>query len=63
MDDKETKKVSRRSFLKGVPLGIAGAFAISAVMGRFLPSRLISRRGRPSFPKDSIFRPADDVQA
>ena len=61
--DKETKKFSRRSFLKGVPLGVVGAFAISAVMRRFLPSRLISRRGRPSFPKDSIFRPADDVQS
>ena len=61
--DKETKKLSRRNFLKGVPLGVAGAIAVSAVMGRFLPSRLISRRGRPSFPKDSIFRPADDVQS
>ena len=60
--DKETKKISRRNFLMGMPLGVAGAFAISAVMGRFLPSRLVSRRGRPSFPKDSIYRPADDVQ-
>ena len=60
--DKETKKISRRNFLMGIPLGVAGAFAISAVMGRFLPSRLVSRRGRPSFPKDSIYRPADDVQ-
>ncbi len=61
--DKETKKVSRRDFLKGVPLGAAGAFAISAVMGRFLPSRLVSRRGSPTFPKDSIFRPADDIRS
>ena len=61
--DKETRKFSRRQFLKGVPLGVAGAIAISAVMGRFLPSRIVSRRGRPSFPKDSIFRPADDVQS
>ncbi len=60
--DKETKKISRRNFLMGIPLGVAGAFAINAVMGRFLPSRLVSRRGRPSFPKDSIYRPADDVQ-
>ena len=61
--DKETRKFSRRQFLKGVPLGVAGAIAISAVMGRFLPSRIVSRRGRPSFPKDSIFRPADDIQS
>ena len=61
--DKETRKFSRRQFLKGVPLGVAGAIAISAVMGRFLPSRIVSRRGRPSFPKDSIFRPADDIRS
>ena len=57
MDNKEQKKISRRSFLMGIPVGIAGVVAFNAISGRVL------RRGvsqYPNFPEGSIFRPAND---
>ena len=54
-----TKRIySRREFLKGVPLGIAGAFVASLVFSRFIPSILTRRRQPPIFPEGSIFTPA-----
>ena len=50
---------SRREFLKGVPLGVAGVFVLGVVSSRLLT--FASRRRRPPvFPKGSIFTPAKD---
>ena len=46
---------SRRTFLKGFPIGIAGAFVFSLVASRLLSSR--RRRELPSLPEGSIFTP------
>ena len=57
---REKRLFSRRDFLKGVPLGIAGALVATAVSGRLIS--LISRRRRqpPVFPEGSIFTPAKE---
>ena len=52
MDNKEQKKISRRSFLMGIPVGIAGVVAFNAISGK------VFRRGvsqYPNFPEGSIF--------
>ena len=49
---------SRRQFLKGLPLGVAGALAIGVISDR-LASLALGRRP-PVFPEDSIFTPAKD---
>ena len=57
MDDKKGGVMSRRGFLKAVPVGIAGMFALTALGGRF------GRRAAsdyPKFPDGSIFAPAKD---
>ena len=59
--DKKTEgkgKLSRRDFLKGLPLGIAGALAV----GMLLP-KVIRRGRRIELPPDSIFTPADGSDA
>ena len=51
---KDKRKLSRRDFLKGVPIGIAGALAVGALLPKII------RKGRRSqLPDDSIFTPAD----
>ena len=57
MDNKEQKRISRRSFLMGIPVGIAGVVAFNAIGGK------VFRRGAsqyPKFPEGSIFTPAND---
>lgn len=57
MDNKEQKRISRRSFLIGIPVGIAGVVAFNAISGK------VFRRGasqHPKFPEGSIFTPAND---
>lgn len=57
MEKNESKRISRRSFLLGIPVGIAGVVAFNAV-----GSRLFKRNAAqyPKFPEGSIFTPADD---
>lgn len=57
MDSKEPKRLSRRHFLMGIPLGIAGVFALNSLGGRFGGKRASSY---PKFPEGSIFTPAND---
>ena len=54
--EKEKKGLSRRGFLKGVPLGIAAVVGVGVLSRRLWPSR---SRGA-GLPKDSIFTPAQD---
>ena len=58
MNDKNEQKrgFTRRQVLKGVPLGIVGAAALTVVSSRFL-SAFVRRKGMPDLPEDSIFAP------
>ena len=58
MDDRKEPKrgFTRRQFLKGVPIGIVGAAALTVVSGRFV-SAFVRRRRMPDLPQDSIFAP------
>ena len=58
MDQKKDKQLSRRAFLKGVPLGIAGAFLLSSISRGLLSSRPGDSSKYPAFPEGSIFTPA-----
>ena len=49
--------VSRRDFLKGVPLGIAGAFVFTLLSGKLLGIGARRQTGPPVFSKGSIFNP------
>ncbi|MDE0744577.1 MAG: twin-arginine translocation signal domain-containing protein [SAR202 cluster bacterium] len=51
------KSFSRRTFLKGLPIGIIGAAAISIVGSRMMASAL--NRRPPLSKKGSIFSPKD----
>ena len=58
--DQETpqkKGFSRRTFLKGLPIGMLGAAAISLVGSRMISSA--SKRKLPVTKKGSIFSPRD----
>ena len=59
MDDREIRKkgISRRTFLKGVPIGMLGAFAVGVFGSRMLSSS--AKRRLPRFKKGSIFTPRD----
>lgn len=57
MAKNDRKRISRRGFLIGIPLGVAGAFALNAIGGRLLAPK---RDSYPKFPEGSIFTPADD---
>ena len=59
MDSKEQKRISRRSFLMGIPVGIASVVAINAIGSRVF-RRGASQYPKPKFPEGSIFTPADD---
>ncbi len=54
------RQSTRRQFLKGVPMGIVGAFAITEISRRLLSNTVRKRNGPPEFPEDSIFAPAKD---
>lgn len=57
MDSNEQRRISRRSFLMGIPVGIAGVVAFNAI-----GKRVIRREASqyPKFPEGSIFKPAND---
>ncbi len=59
MDDSEIRQkgISRRTFLKGIPIGMLGAFAIGVFGSRILSSS--AKRRLPKFKKGSIFTPRD----
>ena len=57
MGNNEQRRISRRSFLIGIPAGIAGVVALNAI------GRKVLKRGAsqyPKFPEGSIFTPAND---
>ena len=54
---------SRRDFLKGVPLGIAGAIVFTVLSSRLLGSVVGRRSGPPAYSKDSIFNPKGNDRA
>ena len=56
---KEKEGLSRRGFLKGVPLGIAAVVGVGVLSRRLWPSSAALNRGA-GLPKDSIFTPAQD---
>ncbi|MEE2884108.1 MAG: hypothetical protein VX701_00215 [Chloroflexota bacterium] len=58
MKIKQKTHFSRRSFLKGLPVGIIGAISLG-VLSRNLFSKRSRGQGSPEFAKDSIFRPDD----
>ena len=56
-DKRESNRgFTRRQIIKSIPVGIAGAIALSLVSGR-LVSGLVRRRRMPDLPDDSIFAP------
>jgi len=57
MDNNERKRISRRSFLLGIPVGVAGVVALNAVSGRLFRRNSTQY---PKFPQGSIFTPAND---
>lgn len=50
------KRFTRRQVMKGVPLGLAGAAALSLISGH-VASAFVRRRRMPDLPEDSIFAP------
>jgi hypothetical protein len=56
--NKEKRGVTRRQFMKAVPIGIVGALAVSVISGRLASS--LFRRNKPQLPDDSIFAPSKD---
>jgi hypothetical protein len=52
---KKRNRISRRTFLKGVPVGILGALAIGFFGSKMLASS--ANRRFPRFKKGSIFTP------
>lgn len=58
---KLNRPLSRREFLIGGPLGVAGALALGFLTGRLVQLALRGRRQPPEFPEDSIFTPARDT--
>lgn len=59
-DSSPRRGVTRRQFIKAVPIGIAGALAVSVISGRLARSLFRRDRGVPNLPEDSIFAPARD---
>ena len=60
MESEEKRKgLSRRGFLKGLPLGLAAVVGMGVLSRRLWPSSAARKRGA-GLPKDSIFTPAQD---
>ena len=57
------RSYSRREFVKGIPLGLAGAFVLAVVSGRLLSIASRRRRRPPVVPPGSIFTAAEDPRA
>ena len=60
MEQKQDKKLSRRAFLRGVPLGIAGAFVLNSISRGLFSSKSRDSGQYPNVPEGSIFTPAKD---
>ena len=59
-EKRESKRgFTRRQIIKSLPIGIAGAVALSVVSGRLI-SGFVRRRQMPDLPDDSIFAPDRD---
>jgi hypothetical protein len=56
----EQRLYTRRTFLKGVPFGVAAALILGVVSRRVFSSTFGRDRRFPRLPKDSIFTPAND---
>ncbi len=56
----EKRTYTRRSFLKGLPIGIAGTLLVGMVSRRLLGAGLGRIRRQQVLPKGSIFSPARD---
>ena len=54
----QSRRFSRRTFLKGVPLGLIGTLAVGFIGRKFVSSAFHKNSG--SFSKDSIFYPQDE---
>ena len=54
----QSRRFSRRTFLKGVPLGLIGTLAVGFIGRKFVSSAFQKNSG--SFSKDSIFYPQDE---
>ena len=52
--------MSRRAFMKGVPMGLFGIIAIGTLGGKILSS--VSRRQPPKFKEGSIFSPKEEKE-
>lgn len=57
MEQKQDKQLSRRAFLKGVPLGVAGAFVLNSISRGLFFSKPKDSSQYPTFPEGSIFTP------
>ncbi|MCH7800556.1 MAG: twin-arginine translocation signal domain-containing protein [Chloroflexi bacterium] len=57
---KEQRGVTRRQFMKAVPIGIASALVVSVISGRVAGSLFRRKQDQPQLPEDSIFAPAKD---
>ena len=55
-----SRRFSRRTFLKGVPLGLIGTLAVGFIGRKFVSSAVQKNSG--SFSKDSIFYPQDEYK-
>ena len=53
------RRITRRGFLLGLPVGVLGALAVGLVSGKAVGS-LLGRRGQADPPSDSIFSPSKD---
>ncbi len=49
--------LTRRQFIKGASLGVAGAVAATTIVGRLFPSLFGRRSAPPVFPEGSIYTP------
>lgn len=56
MGNNEQRRISRRSFLIGIPAGIAGVVALNAIGRKVLKREALQY---PKFPEGSIFTPAN----
>lgn len=57
-ESKEQKGVTRRQFMKVVPIGIASALVVSVISGRIAKSLFPQNQDQNQLPEDSIFTPA-----
>ena len=58
LSSNRSREFSRRTFLKGVPLGLLGTLAIG-ILGRKIISSAF-RKNPKSFSPDSLFYPRDE---